>query len=82
MMCALSEAAFQPLPALVREHTAHKDGCKPAYAESVGHLFFWGISWLLGFAQPWLQGAFLPYPLNQPLLEVRGYFKQVRDACQ
>lgn len=71
-MGALSKAAFQALAALVTEYTVHKDICKPADAESVGPLFFWGISWLLGFAEPWLHGVFLPYPLKQLVSEVHG----------
>lgn len=76
MTGALSEAAFQALVTLVAEHTVRKDSCKPADAESVGHLFFWGISRLLGFAQPRLHRVFLPYPLNQPVFEVHGYFSK------
>ena len=58
MTGALSEAAFQALAGLVTEHAVHKDSCKPVNAESIGHLFFWGISWLLGFALPWLHRVF------------------------
>lgn len=72
MTRALSEAAFQALAALVTEHLLHKDICKPGDAESIGHLFFWGTSWFLGFSQPWLHGEFLPYPLNQPVLRSMG----------
>jgi len=75
-MGALSKAAFQALVTLVTEHTVYKDSCKPADAESVRHLIFWGISWLLGFGQPRFHMIFLPYLLNQLVFEVRGYFSK------